>query len=39
MVSVVQMLSTRRIALAISYLAATAIFCGAGAWVFFLLLG
>ena len=39
MVSVVQMLSTRRIALAISYLAATAIFCGAGAWVFYLLSG
>ena len=39
MVSVVQMLSARRIALAISYLAATAIFCGAGAWVFYLLPG
>lgn len=38
MVSVVQLLSARRIALATSYLAATAIFCGAGAWVFYLLL-
>lgn len=38
MVSVVQLLSARRVALSISYLAATVVFCGGGAWVFFLLL-
>lgn len=39
MVTVAQMLSALRIALAVSYLSATAIFCGAGAWLFYLLPG
>lgn len=39
MVSVVQLLSARRTSRAISYLTTTAIFCGAGAWVFYLLPG
>ena len=35
MVSTVQMLITRRTVLAVTYCAATAVFCGGGAWVFF----
>lgn len=35
LVSVVQMLFSRRFGAAVSYCAATAVFCGGGAWVFF----